>query len=66
MSKYTRMSGYITPAEKQTLEKELQRIAKLEGLRQLSFGVILSRIAQHRLQFDLKSLKRYRDTHDGE
>lgn len=61
----TRLTGYLTDAEKEWWNGELKRVANLEGLRYVSMGTLFTRIAKNKLRLDLASLTKYLRAHRG-
>lgn len=54
-----RKSGYIPPKIDKWYVAAARRVAKLEGLKKVSMGTLLLRIAQFDLKLDMDSLKKY-------
>ena len=58
-----RLTGYVLSKEKKWWDKEFERVAKLEGLRSSSIGLLFARIAKYNLRLDLASIAKYPTTH---
>lgn len=57
--KSKRRSGYIPPKIDKWYGAAARRAAKLDGLKKISMGNLLLRIAQFDLKLDMESLKKY-------
>lgn len=54
-----RMSGYVAARIDKWYDAAARRAAKLDGLKKISRGTLLSRIAEFDLKLDMTSLKKY-------
>ena len=58
-----RVSGYINGKQRDYYKGQKKLVAKVDNLRNVSFGLLLARIAEFGLKLDLASLKKYQQTH---